>query len=100
MKTWNIVWDRKFRLHFNRINMQRGKPEVWTIHLSDRCIQVSEIDVDVPLKTVFKKDGKQPRAYLAGEGSIAYGFGKGKIMSNYLMSCIVRTTKYQEKKKK
>jgi len=27
---------RKFRLHFNRVNMQRGKPTVWTIHLSDR----------------------------------------------------------------
>lgn len=57
---------KKFRLHFNRINMQRGNPNVWTVHLSNRCIQVKEVKVYVPVETIFKPDGPQPRAYFSG----------------------------------
>jgi hypothetical protein len=57
---------RKFRLHFNRVNMQRGKPQVWTIHLSDRCVPAREVHVQVPVQTVFRPSGPQPRAWFEG----------------------------------
>ena len=61
---------RKFKIHFNRINMQRGNPNVWTVHLSDRCIQVEEVVVTGSIRTRFNKDGAQPRAYLYGTGHV------------------------------
>jgi len=61
---------RKFKLHFNRINMQRGKSTVWTIHTSDTCYQVEQVKCHVPLETIFKPDGSQPRAYLSGRAEI------------------------------
>lgn len=61
---------RKFRLHFNRINMQRGLPTVWTIHLSDRCIPATEVIVEVPVTAVFRPEARQPRAWLEGRGRI------------------------------
>ncbi len=60
----------KFRLHFNRINMQRGNPNVWTIHNSRGCFQTHKVIVHVPLETIFKKDARQPRAYFSGYGTI------------------------------
>lgn len=60
-----------FRLHFNRINMQRGNPNVWTVHNSHGCYQVQEVECYVTLRTVFKKDGRQPRAYLTGKGHVS-----------------------------
>lgn len=65
-----VMKPRKFRLHFNRINMQRGLPTVWTIHLSDRCIPAREVDVQVPLRAVFKPEARQPRAWLEGRGVV------------------------------
>lgn len=56
----------KFRAHFNRINMQRGKPQVWTVHTSRACYQVKQIRILVPAETVFNPAGPQPRAYFAG----------------------------------
>jgi hypothetical protein len=61
---------RKFRLHFNRINMQRGKDEVWTIHLSDACISARVVYVHVPLRTVYRPTASQPRAWFEGKGWI------------------------------
>jgi hypothetical protein len=61
---------RKFRLHFNRVNMQRGNPNIWTVHTSDRCYQVKRVVTYVQLETVFKPDGPQPRAYLSGRGTV------------------------------
>jgi len=60
----------KFRLHFNRINMQRGNPNVWTVHTSRGYFQGVHIDCIVPIWTVFKKNGSQPRAYLQGYGHV------------------------------
>ncbi len=60
----------KFRLHFNRINMQRGNPNVWTVHTSRKCFQGDEVHIRVPLITVFKKNGPQPRAYCTGYGFV------------------------------
>jgi len=61
---------RKFRLHFNRINMQRGNPNIWTVHLSDKCIQVREVQVSVPIETIYRPEARQPRAFLSGKGIV------------------------------
>lgn len=64
----------KLRLHFNRVNMQRGNKKVWTVHTSKGCYQAKEVVImhhgEQILGTVFKPDGKQPRAYLEGYGKI------------------------------
>lgn len=70
---------RKFKLHFNRINMQRGNPGVWTIHRSDRCIAATKVVSHVEMHTVFVPEGKQPRAYLTGEG-VVIDCGKGEFV--------------------
>lgn len=56
----------KFRAHFNRVNMQRGKALVWTVHTSRACYQVKRIRILVPTETVFNSAGRQPRAYFTG----------------------------------
>lgn len=61
----------KFRLHFNRINMQRGNPNVWTVHNSRGCFQAQKVVVMVPVESVFKKDGRQPRAYFSGSATLS-----------------------------
>ena len=62
---------RKFRLHFNRINMQRGLETVWTIHRSDRCIPARKVAVYVDhIETVYRASGRQPRAFLEGSGVV------------------------------
>lgn len=61
---------RKFRLHFNRIAMQRGLDTVWTIHLSNKCIPASKVEVKVPVTAVFRPKARQPRAWLEGKGTI------------------------------
>lgn len=61
---------RKFRLHFNRVNMQRGNPNIWTVHLSNRCIQVQVVEVQVPIQTVYRPTAEQPRAFLTGTGIV------------------------------
>lgn len=71
---------KKFRLHFNRINMQRGNPNVWTVHMSKACYQVKSVVSYVTMETRFDPKGRQPRAYLFGrakillKGSTAYLF--------------------------
>lgn len=61
---------KKFKLHFNRVNMQRGKSTVWTVHLADRCIPAKTVKVFVPLLTVFRPESQQPRAWFEGVGHI------------------------------
>ena len=56
----------KFRAHFNRVNMQRGNPNVWTVHNSHGCFQGTRIVSKVPMETVFNPSGPQPRAYFTG----------------------------------
>lgn len=71
-----MVRSRKFRVHFNRVNMQRGLPTIWTIHLSDRCIPCTQITMNVPVTTVFRPNGPQPRAWFEGKGIVrARGIG-------------------------
>jgi hypothetical protein len=65
----------KTRIHFNRINMQRGKKEVWTAHTSKACYMSEKIQVIhdgvVVLETVFNPKGRQPRAYLAAKARVS-----------------------------
>jgi len=56
----------RFFAHFNRINMQRGDPRVWTVHFRGQCIQCEEIIANVPTYTEYKPNGKQPRAKIRG----------------------------------
>ena len=61
---------RAFRFHFNRINMQRGSPNVWSVHVTGRCIQTPRIWCNVPIESRFTPDGRQPRAVFAGRGEV------------------------------
>jgi hypothetical protein len=64
----------KTRLHFNRVNMQRGNPNVWTAHNSHGCFQAEEIvimhDGKVVAHTVFKPEARQPRAYFVAQAKV------------------------------
>lgn len=64
----------KIKLHFNRINMQRGKAAVWTAHTSRKCEQSGLIVVRHQgrevLRTVFNPEATQPRAYLSINGTV------------------------------
>lgn len=61
----------KFKAHFNRVNMQRGNPNVWTVHNSRGCFQGEKIQLHVPVETVFKPNAPQPRAYFVGYGTVS-----------------------------
>lgn len=69
----------KTKLHFNRVNMQRKNPNVWTAHNSHGCFQAERVvimkDGVVIAETVFKPEAKQPRAYFLTKGNVKY---KGK----------------------
>ena len=56
----------RFFAHFNRVNMQRGNPNVWTVHFRGTCVQAREIVFRVFVRTRFKPNGRQPRAVLLG----------------------------------
>lgn len=58
------------KVHFNRVNMRRLNPNVWTVHTHKACIQVEEVHIFAHLKTVFKPNGKQPRAYFYGKARV------------------------------
>lgn len=60
----------KFRAHFSRVNMQRGDPNVWTVYTSRGCFHGEKIVLEVPVETVFKPNGAQPRAYFTGRGVV------------------------------
>lgn len=66
----------KTRLHFNRVNMQRGNPNVWTAHNSRGCFQAQKLiimhDGKVVAETVFSPTAKQPRAYFSTQGNVKY----------------------------
>ena len=62
---------RVFWLHFNRFGAKRAAKDVWTVHLSDRCIPARKVEVKVPVETVYKGDeAPQPRAFLRGRGVV------------------------------
>lgn len=59
----------KFFSHFNRVNMFRKDPRVWTVHYRGTCYQGEKIVYRVPTETVFKPEGAQPRARVIGWAS-------------------------------
>lgn len=66
----------KTRLHFNRVNMQRGNPRVWTAHNSSVCAQAEELVImhngKEVARTVFNPTARQPRAYFVTQAEIRY----------------------------
>jgi hypothetical protein len=67
----------KFFAHFNRINMQRGDPRVWTVHFRGQCIPCTSITFTVPTYTTYDPDGKQPRAKMVGHARSVIISGDG-----------------------
>lgn len=64
---------QRFRLHFNRIAMQRGDPRIWSLQLSGQCIHAREVICHVPLQTQYRPEKRQnPRAFLTGRGIITH----------------------------
>jgi hypothetical protein len=59
----------KLKIHFNRVNMQRGDPRVWTVHYAGKCLQAENVIMSGPLQTVFRPEAPQPRAYFTGYGT-------------------------------
>ena len=49
-----MIPKRAFRYHFNRINMQRGDPRVWTVHTRGQCIQTEQIRCKVPVESRYQ----------------------------------------------
>lgn len=64
----------KIRLHFNRVNMSRRDPRVWSAHIHKACNQSEEVLIrhgdKVIGKTVFRPDAPQPRAYVEFNGEV------------------------------
>ena len=58
-----------FFAHFNRINMQRGKPKVWSVHFRGTCHQATALMFKVPLHTRYLPNGAQPRATIRGKAA-------------------------------
>ena len=56
----------RFFMHFNRINMQRGLPNVWSVHFRGTCYSASKVKLRVPIETRYVPQGRQPRATLRG----------------------------------
>jgi hypothetical protein len=69
----------KTKLHFNRVNMARGKPEVWTASNSKACFQSQKLivvhDGEVLLETNFAAERQQPRAYFECRGTVTISKG-------------------------
>ncbi len=64
-------------VHFNRINVARKDPDIWTVHMSDRCIQTREVDIRVPLQSIYRgPNARQPRAYFKGKAIVDVRRGK------------------------
>lgn len=63
---------RRYRVHFNRIAMQRKDPLVWSVQLSDRCLHVRQVHFRrASLATEFRPEKKNnPRAFFAGRGIV------------------------------
>ncbi len=64
----------KTKIHFNRVNMQRKDPRVWSAHNSHGCHQSEVVRVVhngvTVLESVYNPDATQPRAYLRVYGNI------------------------------
>ncbi len=68
MKAEHSETDKRLMtiVHFNRIAMQRGEAEVWTVHNSLGCFNVIEVRMNCPMHTVYAPNGRPPRAKFKG----------------------------------
>lgn len=73
-----MTW--KFFSHFNRINMQRGNPKVWTVHFRGTCYQAEGIVYKVHTFTTFDPKGRQPRAKVCGRAREVKQQGKQLVV--------------------
>jgi hypothetical protein len=66
----------KVKIHFNRVNMQRGDARVWSAHTSKSCNMAEVVEVrhrgKIVLRTEFSPNGKQPRAKLITNGTVKF----------------------------
>src|SRR5260370_1300638 len=69
--------DRKLKtkLHFNRVNMVRGKDEVWTAHNSHGCFQGEKLVIRhngvVVAGTIFNPKANRPRGYFVAAAAFS-----------------------------
>lgn len=82
-----------FYLHFNRIAMQRGDPNVWSIRTSKGCFHAKNVVIQVPLETVFRENGPNPRAFLKGRGN---GYTCEMKFDNKWKKCFLLTAEILE----
>lgn len=73
----------KVKLHFNRINMQRKDPRVWSAHTAKSCNMSQEVEIwafgSKIGKAVFHSDKKNnPRAWIEFEGTVGVEETSGK----------------------
>lgn len=62
---------RVFRVHFNRVWMQRGRKDVWSVQLSDRCLHGAKVVMKGRIETEFHPERKSnPRAFFSGRGVV------------------------------
>lgn len=67
----SVQKPRVFWLHYNRFGASRLAKDVWTVHMSDRCIPARTVECHVPITSVYKGDtAPQPRAYFRGKGIV------------------------------
>lgn len=59
------------KVHFNRIEMQRGGKNVWTVHSSEGCFQMEKVEIHTHLTALYNPQGIQPRAYFKGRSRVA-----------------------------
>jgi hypothetical protein len=66
----------KTKLHFNRVNMVRGKSEVCTAYNSHGCFQGEKLVIRhngvVVAETIYNPEANQPRAYFVAHGNVSY----------------------------
>lgn len=68
-----------FHLHFNKIAMQRGDPNVWSIRTSKGCFHAKQVVIQVPVQTNYVPTRKNnPRAFLTGIGHGYWATIKGR----------------------
>jgi hypothetical protein len=70
----------KVKLHFNRINMQRKDPRIWSAHTSRSCNMSERVQIRhngvVVAETVFQPEKRSnPRAWIETKGTVTYEDG-------------------------
>lgn len=63
--------SRIFRVHFNRIAMQRNDPLVWSVQTSKGCFHAAKVIMSGQIETEFQPQRRtNPRAFFSGRGEV------------------------------